>query len=510
MRPAVTVLHGDCLEQMRAMEPNSVDAIVCDPPYGLEFMGKQWDSFRGSNSGITPPKKKSAGISKNGAPVFSPNRRNQKCPDCNKWAYDHPGRKCECGGWKHAAQLMYSNGFQAFSYEWAVEALRVAKPGAHLVAFGGTRTFHRLACAIEDAGWEIRDTLSWMYGSGFPKSLDVSKAMDKAAGAEREEIGRKRAGIGRNSRNGSEFVGYVPNEDEKDVAITAPATDAAKQWAGWGTALKPGWEPIILARKPLAGTVAKTVSEYGTGALNIDGCRIGAPENVGKTWTRGGNQRGASLTTNTSGEHQYVEAHPAGRWPANVVLSHAPECNGDCVPSCPVRLLDEQSGATRPGHVPRTGKTVSMFGPNNHAAGESNNGYGDTGGASRFYYTAKASRREREAGLEGMPRKFAATMGDGIGAREHSPNEPRAYVGNVHPTVKPLALMRWLCRLVTPPGGVILDPFTGSGSTGCAAVLEGFRFLGIEQEAEYVAIAERRIAHWAGTVADTQPELGVA
>jgi DNA modification methylase len=325
------VLHGDCLEVMADRPGNSVDSIVSDPPYGLSFMGKQWDH----------------GV-----------------PGVPFWA----------------------------------EALRVAKPGAFLVAFGGTRTYHRLTCAIEDAGWEIRDCLSWLYGSGFPKS-----------------------------HNGP--------------------------WGG--TALKPAWEPIILARKPLVGTVASNVAQYGTGGLNIDGCRIG----TGDDRTSGGNQ-GSMPQPMSWGEATGRERPDGGRWPANVVL-------------------DEEAAGMFP--------------------------------ESRFFYTAKASRKEREAGLEGMPIRAAGSKNVGESSGR-DPSNPRNTMGqaevraaNHHPTVKPIALMRWLCRLVTPPNGVVLDPFTGSGTTGCAAVLEGFRFVGIEREAEYVEIAEKRIAHWAGQVGE--PDL---
>jgi DNA modification methylase len=844
------VIHGDCLEQMRAMEPNSVDAIVCDPPYGLSFMGKNWDH----------------GI-----------------PGVAFWA----------------------------------EALRVAKPGAHLVAFGGSRTFHRLACAIEDAGWEIRDTLSWLYGSGFPKSADVSKhldaqerkawldvgkaldnidqsaileawkehsstaksaglsfaksatatgtatpasdsvpspvllstnhakspasvliaelhsseaqrtdagcwrsvlspaggdttassalvtiagsshespeaklstagstvprsawawasesmagrlravealrtwlgskpssrqaataalcaaltddlkritlsqsetfrrsdttqqtdcvsaiaatitastaaslisftadtlraeALDKAAGAERETVGF--GDVRRASQTQPFGQGATQDVGIDTRAITAPATDAAKQWAGWGTALKPAWEPIILARKPLSGTVAQTVTQWGTGAINVDACRIGHSETLSGGTGTSGKHEGWDRPWMHDGTARENYRSTAGRWPANVVLSHAPECRevgtrkvkgshhegppgrrgsgfvdtghgrGDprpngpsyadadgtetvpawaCAESCPVRLMDEQSGE-RPAtarHRKAVAGRPKFDGKYNNGerydqGADVGGGYGDTGGASRFFltvkgercesasiaeptstpssppgasalngaatpealggkppapspltpastgsspdstptpshalsavsqdstgtipttpsrcescgsalpatdaltssangaavevanvqvegtrfrYEAKASRREREAGLEGMPRHERKAYGGApLNNAEHECSDGVQRTGerepsrNVHPTVKPLALMRWLCRLVTPPGGVILDPFTGSGSTGCAAVLEGFRFLGIEQDAEYVAIAERRIAHWAATV---QPE----
>lgn len=451
------VRHGDCRDVMRSLPADSVDAIVSDPPYGLAFMGKEWD-------------------------------------------HGVPG------------------------VEFWTEALRVAKPGAHLVAFGGTRTFHRLAVAIEDAGWEVRDCLSWLYGSGFPKSLDVGKAIDKVNG-ETDRLHRFTAwmrGQGMTTANlwqvllpfakneatakamAQHYVsagqqpaiptsaiwsvvrplcGDVPewvdqlverHEAEREVVgekpstalavapgqntdrpqvnldITRPATDAAKQWDGWGTALKPAFEPIVLARKPLVGTVAANVTQYGTGGINVDGCRLEAltPDEVARS--------GRSTNGSVYGEYQSVDwkrdrkAHP-GRWPANV-------------------CLDEDAAAMFP--------------------------------ESRFFYTAKASRREREAGLEGMPKEvkhFWQTANGESGepsslAMASNPNKVART--NNHPTVKPIALMRWLCRLITPPGGLVLDPFNGSGSTGCAAVLEGFRYLGAELEAEYVEIARRRIAYW--------------
>jgi DNA modification methylase len=794
----VTVLLGDCLAVLPTLAAESVDAIVCDPPYGLSFMGKNWD-----------------------------------------------------------------HGIPGVAF-WEA-ALRVAKPGAHLVAFGGTRTFHRLACAIEDAGWEIRDTLMWVYGSGFPKSLDVSKALDKRGGADIGWFGpwlrqeRQRRGLSSNdlgkhfpSKTGGptgcvrnwELGLNIPTPDQfnllcdvlglsfarieeaeravletrresgkrqvtilgteaKDYDVTAPACDAAKQWAGWGTALKPSWEPIILARKPLAGTVAQTVARYGTGAINVDGCRIGAMTDAeiarsGKStsgmfglgavdWkregrrpiklctcehlsgtssaptagettppegaasppstatasverTRNGKDAGSPADTSRAGTgcsagmsaaapseapatptnsstapsgKPHTDPCPptalsttsmrtsettdsktctscggqitsptttreslnAGRWPANVVLSHSPACrqvgtrrvkatgafpaglirrsvtgvpigtdehretrNGmgdadgletvpawECDPDCAVRLLDEQSGERKSGklephHRRHTAKGWSgAFADDGEGPAARGTFGGDTGGASRFMYCAKASKAERweylscdceapifpawvnavrsRSGQTASTSRERATSGatltDGsasptspsgsastgasplgsksitstetsrttdwttsassvppstsasipdascaataggsraASAASSSPSDPTtgtspqtatrsmgvavpatslrssepSNCGNCgkplqragHPTVKPLALMRWLCRLVTPPGGTILDPFCGSGSTGCAAALEGFRFLGIEREAEYVAIAERRIAHW--------------
>jgi DNA modification methylase len=404
---SVQILHGDCLEVLRTLPDCSVDAVVTDPPYGLSFMGKRWD-------------------------------------------YDVPATEV-----------------------WA-ECLRVLKPGGHLLAFAGTRTQHRMAVRIEDAGFEIRDMIAWVYGSGFPKSLDVSKALDKS----NAEAGRlhkftewmRSTGVTAkqiNAATGTFMASHyltagsqpaIPTPDlwaiirpmcgdvpawvdelvarisaEREVAsqqrgtmlavapgqdndrsattldVTAPATAAARQWAGWGTALKSALEPITFARKPLAGTVAENVLRHGTGGLNIDGCRIpGEKPQV----TQGVNSNASSF--NVAKERRISGDPNEGRWPANLIHDGSEE-------------------------------VVEVFGE-----------------PARFFYCAKASKRDRGE-------------------------------GNVHPTVKPTDLMRYLCRLVTPPGGVVLDPFMGSGSTGKAAVLEGFRFVGIEREAEYVEIARARI-----------------
>ena len=308
------------------------------------------------------------------------------------------------------------------------EALRVAKPGAHLLAFGGTRTFHRLACAIEDAGWEIRDTIMWVYGSGFPKSHDVSKAIDKAAGAEREVVGQ------RDTKTGSNKETNWKCSSPRIMDVTAPATDAARQWSGWGTALKPAWEPIIVARKPLCGTVAETVLRHGTGGINVDGCRVGT--------------EGGTLASS--------------RWPANVIHDGSDE----------VLALFPEAPSAREYKEPGQQKALGARGAdiNTHlfqlpsAKVRTNTYAGQTGSAARFFYCAKPSKKERDDGCE-----------------------------NNHPTVKPTELMRYLCRLVTPPGGVVLDPFCGSGSTGRGAVLEGMSFVGIDLDAAYLEIARKRI-----------------
>jgi len=378
--------HGDCIEVMRAMDDNSIDAIVTDPPYGLGFMGKKWDEL--------PP-----------------------------------------------------------GEEWARECLRILKPGGHLLSFGGTRTWHRLAVAVEDAGFEIRDSIAWMYGSGFPKSLDVSKAIDKAAGAERTEVigtrGLARWKEGAPGGAAMKDDGGIRQNFDKVNTLLAPATAAAEEWQGWGTALKPAFEPIVVARKPLTEkTVAQNVLTHRTGALNIDACRIDAN---GESYNAG--PSGGGFTTNSYESGLGRIAPAAGRWPANVVLDEDM-----------AQVLDMQSGVLSRGRFPATQEA--------HEATSFTVAKGkiqpqrdmDTGGASRFFYVAKAPKKERP-------------VVDGV----------------AHPTVKPLALMRWLCKLVTQEGGTILDPFAGSGTTIEAAILEGFNVIGIEREAEYLPLIEARI-----------------
>ena len=317
---------------------------------------------------------------------------------------------------------------------WA-ECLRVLKPGGHLLAFAGTRTQHRMAMRIEDAGFEIRDMIAWVYGSGFPKSLDVSKAIDKAAGAEREVVGSKQAGLGTGSKRCTpESVAIIPAL----IPVTAPATPEAKQWQGWGTALKPALEPITMARKPLIGTVAENVVQHGTGALNVDGCRVGTevlPETTAGQAKIGTFERGVMVTPERT-----------GRWPANLIHDGSEEVTG---------LFPETT----------SGKPVGTRKAAHHWAsseqGTQLTGFGDTGSAARFFYTAKADKADRGP-------------------------------GNNHPTVKPLDLMRYLVRLVCPIGGVVLDPFSGSGTTLAAAQAEGCLAIGVEREAAYCEIIKGR------------------
>ncbi|WP_100811763.1 DNA methyltransferase [Microbacterium sp. BR1] len=410
--------HGMNMEILPTFADGTFDSIVTDPPYELGFMGKGWDS-----SGI---------------------------------AYD-------VDVWQ--------------------ECLRVLKPGGHLLAFGGSRTWHRMAVAIEDAGFEMRDSIAWLYGSGFPKSMDVSKAIDKAAGAEREVVGKRNRILNREPSDK-----WVKSNEESRIDrgesgltagsgvwsdVTCPATEEARQWEGWGTALKPAFEPIVVARKPFRGTVAANVLVYGTGALNIDATRIATDDKLG-----GGAESGAGLATKSDGwdrpwmkDADEVAAHAErvranvakaeslGRWPTNVVLD---DSQADA--------LDEQTGVLTSGklaaHHARAPKDAGILG--SHGAAEGERGYGDSGGASRFFptfrYEAKAPTSER-------------------------PNVE----GTVHATVKPLALMRWLVRLVTRPGGRVLDLYAGSGTTGEAALLEGMECDLIEAEADHLPLILARI-----------------
>ena len=464
----VQLHNGECIEVMRSMPDNSVDALVTDPPYGLSFMGKKWD-------------------------------------------YDVPSEEV----WR--------------------ECLRVLKPGGHLLAFAGTRTQHRMACRIEDSGFEIRDMIAWVYGSGFPKSLDVSKAIDKSNGdpnrlhkftawmrstgltarqldeltgtnmgghyltkasqpaiptpelwevirpqcrdvpswvdelveriqAEREVVGQSR--IVPDAKVTRPHFAAIAGDGSasREYFDTSPTTPAARQWQGWGTALKPALEPITMARKPFTSSVAANVVEHGTGAINVDGCRVAwsgvedaAAAATGaacfaKTLASGKARQSVSIGKESrDGTEVYDPMSLSGRWPANLIHDDGDEVQ---------QVL---------------------------------------GDASRFFYCPKASKSDRDEGLEEMPevhrvngnkltdQDYLVINGERPETAESGPRK------NIHPTVKPTDLMRYLCRLVTQPGGVVLDPFMGSGSTGKAAVLEGFRFVGIERDETYFEIAKRRI-----------------
>ncbi len=622
------VIVADCREAMAAMPADSVDAVVCDPPYDLtNRVPDVW-----------------------------------KCAACGRVCGGHDGNPdaCpRCGG-ELRRQRSQGKGFMgkdwdgtgvAFDPDTWRAAYRVMKPGAHLVAFGGTRTHHRLMCAIEDAGFEIRDTLCWLHGQGFPKNLNIGKALDKRrddlpdvlAATRWISAAVKRSGLTHAAilvhfgfNEGSGQVGHwtaksmgaqpaVPTWDQwlelkallgcgddmdaevwrlngrkgkpgeawferpvvglayrvrgesivdfagrsaGEYPLTAPATDLGHEWHGFGTALKPSFEPIVLARKPLIGSVAANVARHGVGGINVDGCRV----RTGGRPLRERDHQYRPETVDLPSGSRAVGSTDLGRWPPNTILTHHPDCvpcgtrrvKGDnsstrgrggavygggrgyttdfpetgqhvgyadadgteetaryaCVPECPVRLLDRQSGERgKSVGVWRASPPSGIFGATLQSCPADRDGerigYGDTGDASRFFpafawapgevaeatrflYCAKSSRRERNAGLEGMPERNYGLHDDDAyrqpGERKANHTAPLP-AANFHPTVKPVQLMKWLCRLVTPPGGTVLDPFAGSGTTGMAALLEGFAFVGIEQQEEYAAIAERRIAH---------------
>lgn len=370
----VWLYQGNCVEVLRQWPENSVDAVVCDPPYEIGFMKRDWDS---------------AGV------AFDP-------------------------------------------ATWA-EALRVLKPGGHLLAFGGSRTFHRMACAIEDAGFEIRDSIMWLYGSGFPKSKNLALSIDKGEG--HPNRGRAIPVASTHLPSGRYAEDKLTGNPVEPYIAKSPEAQA---WVGWGTALKPAHEPLILARKAPVGTLAGNVVAWGTGGLNIDGCRLPlTPDEMPNIPASANEVQRASL----------MRLANLGRWPANVMLDEEAAA-----------LMDAQSD-----------------------------------GASRFFYVAKANQKERDHGLEAFPVKTRAEMTDrkeGAAGASHARAGAGSRTGsrNTHPTVKPVALMRELVRLITPPGGVVLDPFVGSGSTGMAARIEGFKFIGIDLSAEYLTIAYHRIA----------------
>ena len=397
------LLLGDCLDKLKELEDNSVDSVVTDPPYEIGFMGKSWDD---------------SGIANN--------------PEL----------------WK--------------------EVLRVLKPGGHLLSFSHSRTYHRQAVAVEDAGFEIRDQIMWVYGSGFPKSMDISKQIDKKFGKldEREVVGIKKNtydGSVRNTDNHrspieiSLYGGWGLADSPHNTPQTAPATDEAKKWSGWGTALKPAHEPIVMARKPLSEkTVGNNVLEWGVGGINIDGCRVGVePTDPNHRHNPSMGNKGKNSIFGVGGHSGNLQVE--GRFPANIIFDEEAG-----------KLLDEQSGISKSigGRIEKKIGWGEFGGNGSKEIIDGQPGFGDVGGASRFFYCPKTSKAERNEGTD-----------------------------NNHPTVKPTDLMAYLIRLVTPKGGIVLDPFMGSGSTGKAAVREGMEFIGIERENEYFEIAKSRIEY---------------
>jgi site-specific DNA-methyltransferase (adenine-specific) len=499
------LLLGDCLDKLKELDDNSVDSIVTDPPYGLAFMGKKWD-------------------------------------------YDVPSQAI----WE--------------------ECMRVLKPGGHILSFAGSRTYHRMAVRIEDAGFEIRDQIMWIYGSGFPKSHNIGKAIDKIEGNVRAVVGETKAGktaMGQNS-------GWNAHENRTEIEITK----GNSEWEGWGTALKPAHEPIVMARKPLIGTVADNVLEYGVGGLNIDGCRVGT-EKISAHHAPKGTFAGGEEDRGSSKDYYDNE----GRFPANIIFEctcENPKIVADKYdirayndykntfksyeennsvtgeyqikdvettkvihtdPNCPCYILDGQSGKSKSSSNKWEGdNNAAIYGK--YEKGVRQSTFSDEGGASRFFYCPKASKSDRDEGMPesvpqftGRPRRedgsviyketHAEEWAEAMAKKERKDktslagaeeklqqlNGAKVIKGrdagqdsrsvahkarptarmNIHPTVKPTELMKYLIRLVTPKGGVVLDPFMGSGSTGKAAVREGMEFIGIEREEEYYEIAKQRI-----------------
>jgi len=478
----LTIYHGDCLDQLKTLPDNSIHAIVTDPPYGL------------SNHSI------------------------EEVADClqawiNGTPYQPKGK-----GFMGKAWDAWVPGPEVWK-----ECLRVLKPGGHLLAFAGTRSMDLMSMALRLSGFELRDSIgyahdggeaplmAYCYGSGFPKSCDISKQIDKAAGAERQPTGRAKPGHEGFANRGNlssvqslkgtmggegGFARPWMDDPEKVEAYhqeTAPATDAARQWEGWGSALKPAWEPILLCRKPLDGTLAANTLKHGCGGINVDGSRVGTEVEswpISRAYAPGQKQPGGVQFKEPTGPM------PPGRWPANLIHSGEPEVVG----------LFPETGASKA--TPRNNGEFKSVAKGRDAA-HVTFGHDDTGGsAARFFkccpdddkedhsarriiYQAKASKKDRDEGCEGM-----AGGSNRINALRRSEEEKTSTVHrNHHPTVKSTALCRYLVKLVTPPGGTILDPFMGSGSTGKAAVLEGFNFIGIEREAEYAEIAKTRIVH---------------
>ena len=499
---------GDCLERLKELPDNSIDSIVTDPPYGL---GKEPDVVEVMKSWIEGGHHEIKGVG------FMGKTWDNFVPQPLIWK----------------------------------ECLRVLKPGGHILCFAGTRTYDWMVMSLRFAGFEIRDQVQWIYGSGFPKSLNISKALDKKAGAEREVVGKYIApdGKGRSGGSNPNPMDWHKRSEEKRFDVTIPSTDSAKQWEGWGTALKPANEPIVLARKPLEGnTVIDNVLKYGTGGINIDGCRVYSVEKTARPPLSTNQHGGYKRPWNDSDEgRRNIEAsrevahdkrENMGRFPANLILSHSNGCkcvgikkiksdghwtqkrdgtdtlytggwenNGvdegnklaidgdeivekwECVEGCPIKIMDEQSGILKSGASPEVQNTKSWKMSSQGKELKFYRGENEDG-ASRFFYCAKTSKSERNKGCEEFEEQPKSDREGDV----KSIVTRRIMVRNNHPTVKPLKLMKYLVRLITPQNGTCLDPFMGSGSTGVACKLEGFDFVGIEMQQDYFKIAEARIS----------------
>ena len=441
------------LDMLKVIEPNTIDSIVTDPPYELNFMGKGWDN---------------AGVS------FQPDT------------------------WKRCFEVL--------------------KPGGYLLAFGGSRTFHRIACAIEDAGFEIRDTIMWLYGSGFPKSMNIGLAIDKKNGVESPVVGQNQAILKKQAkdlREGHRKIVDSLNDGAQDrnngfKTVSADIKEAQNEWKGWGSCLKPSFEPIIVARKPFTGSLVENVMEYGVGGLNIDECRV--PANPGEYDIRHYTNEDCFQNLKPKESKFQVKSQPDGRFPANTILTYDETDYEEVCGGFP------KDKGYKPHKVYSNIEKYDGYGSITKKNGELI-GYGDSGSASRYFYCAKASKKDRDEGLEEFNEKSTSELQGG--RKENSkgsvmlddeyhkgrknPVNPYAGAGtqkrNIHPTVKPTELMQYLVRLVTPNGGTILDPFNGSGSTGKAAMYENrernkdYKYIGIELTEEYLPIAKARIEY---------------
>jgi len=554
-----TIQNIDCLEGFKLIPDKSIDLILTDPPYGLEFMGRAWDKIEAIKDGrfcswlagftdgegnfdihrqvrngkeyyyccfeITLREDDNAILefikSKIGGKVYYHSNKSrlelvakEECKRLTTIFEQYPlqaKKKRDFEIWKRALKITVDNDRKPnpelmkpywkalratrenkgidkkiidfdygeyFHYLWATECLRILKPGGYLLSFGGTRTYHRMTCAIEDAGFEIRDCICWLYASGFPKSLNIGKQVDKIQGNEREVMGiqilKGNAGVSCKEKGGT-YVAGASFTGIKDIRITK----GNSEWEGWGTALKPAFEPIVVARKPLSEkNVASNVLKWGTGGINVDGSRIGTKIMMeGRAKPSGS---GCYQWNKEKKEKEKIE-NPQfcqGRFPANLILDEES-----------AKELDRQSGINRSKRAKISNKG-SIWGKGNLE--EDTRGHNDVGGASRFFYVAKASKRERDMGCEGLEEITKTGMNA----------SPREYDGKVHgevklrnnhPTVKPLKLMEYLVKLVTPPKGIVLDPFAGSGTTCMSCKKLGFNYIGIEQDKSYCEIAEARI-----------------
>jgi len=446
---------GDCLEILDTFKENSVDTCITDPPYGLGFMGKEWDTFDKSQFGIA---------GNEGENDLKVKKNFKVLPRYNNGA-----------------------GLYDFALQWATEVYRVLKPGGLLLAFGGTRTYHRLVCGIEDAGFEIRDTIAWVYGSGFPKSYNLGKGIDKFVKTGNASLN----GTGDSSNGALGYTklqyeqGYRPDDYSNRHQSTGEiTTEEGMLWDGWGTALKPAMELIVVAMKPLDGTYVENALKWGVAGLWIDGGRVGTEEHIVH-----GKEAGKFQPNGGETIKDYHEVK--GRFPANFIHDGSDE------------VLDLFPQTGKSGVAVRHNSGGNTFGGDNPKPPMEDMGYRDSGSAARFFYCAKASKSERNAGLEEIEPRLGGSL-EGGNDKRNGKNKPQLSMRqNHHPTVKPIALMRYLARLTkTPTGGVVLDPFMGSGTTGCACALEGRDFIGIEKEPDYYEIAEKRIAYWSA-----QPKL---